>query len=97
MAKRVDDGASSDLVLVTWEDTTNIAAWQTIDDIREWATAGGWICHNIGWVIHEDANCIVLSARRCDDPEHHIGLTERIPRRAILKITIINDPGTATP
>lgn len=70
--------------VVTWEDTTNIATWQDRDDIAEFARDGGWRCQNIGWVVYEDDECIVLAARRAFDKQAHVGLAERIPRRAII-------------
>jgi hypothetical protein len=74
------------LVVVTWEDTTNIAAWQTRTEMEEWATATGWIAHNVGFLVYEDNHCVVVAARAVDDEEQHIGLAERIPKRAVLKI-----------
>jgi hypothetical protein len=72
------------LTVVVWEDTTNIAAWQDEDDLREFATDGGWKCKNVGWITYEDEACVVLSARLADDKEQHVGLSERIPKRAII-------------
>lgn len=74
------------LVMVTWEDTTNVAAWQTHDEMEEWARAGGWVAHNVGFLVYEDNECVVVAARAVDDEERHVGLAERIPKRAILKI-----------
>lgn len=87
----------AELVLVTWEDTINIAAWQTPADVAEWAGEGGWICQNIGWLIHQDDNCVVIAGRRCRDEQHHVGLAERIPRRAILEMNTIPDPDMKQP
>lgn len=78
--------AQQRLVMVTWEDTTNVAAWQTHADMVEWAQAGGWIAHNVGFLVHEDDACVVVAARVVDDEENHVGLAERIPKRSILKI-----------
>ena len=79
---------SPPVAVVTWEDTTNVATWQDADDIREFATDGGWVCQNVGWVVHEDDDCIVLAARRADDKQGHVGLAERIPKRAIISRTL---------
>lgn len=80
---------TEDLVVVRWEDTTNIAGWCTPEEITEFATDGGWICENVGWLIRDDDECIVLSARRSSDAQQHRGLTERIPRRSIISVTPI--------
>jgi len=74
------------LAVVRWEDTTNIAAWQDMDDLRDFASNGGWLCENVGWVQMSNEDCVVLSARRTVKGEAQRGLTERIPRRAIISI-----------
>lgn len=70
--------------VVTWEDTTNIAAWQDAEEIAEFARDGGWRCQNIGWIVYEDDDCVVVAARRAFDKQAHHGLAERIPKRAII-------------
>lgn len=86
------------MVIVTWEDTTNIAAWQTPEEVAEWAGERGWICQNVGWLVYQDEHCVVIAGRRAMDHQHHLGLAERIPRRAILEMNnmagaVIPDPG----
>jgi hypothetical protein len=71
------------LVVVCWEDTTNVAAWLTRDELHDLASNQAWKCENVGWVTWADDDCIVLSARRSTSGERHTGLNERIPRRAI--------------
>jgi hypothetical protein len=78
--------AKDRLVLVVWEDITNIAEWMTRDHMEEWAQAKGWICRNVGWLTYEDKDCIVVSSRKVQDEERHVGLSERIPKRAILEL-----------
>lgn len=73
------------LVEVVWEDTTNIAEWQTRDEMVEWAQARGWIARNVGYLVFEDDDCVVVAARICEDDEGHVGLAERIPKQAILR------------
>lgn len=85
------------LVEVLWEDTTNVAAWQTRDEMIDWARAGGWFAYNVGYLVHEDAECVVLSARIVYDEERHVGLAERIPKRAIVKRRTIEDPSCTIP
>jgi hypothetical protein len=86
MPNECDPGVTDRLVMVTWEDTTNVAAWQRHDEMVEWAKAGGWIAHNIGFLVYEDDDCVVVAARTVEDEERHVGLAERIPKRAILKM-----------
>jgi len=79
------DTRSEPLVEVVWEDTTNVAAWQTRAELVEWAQARGWIAHNVGYLVHEDDDCVVVAARIVEDEERHVGLAERIPKRAIIQ------------
>lgn len=70
--------------VVRWEDTTNIAEWSTPEEVAAFAADGSWICENVGWVVHEDDDCVVVAARRTLDGRH-FGLFERIPKRAIIE------------
>lgn len=72
-----------ELRAVFWEDTTNVAGgWHDRDELAEFAANDHWKVCNIGWLVFEDDDCVVLSARRTTDDRHH-GLIERIPKRAI--------------
>lgn len=74
--------AARSLVVVTWEDTTNVAAWQTIPEAADMT---GWLVQNVGWVVHEDDDCVVVAARQAFAAEPpQVGLAERIPKRAII-------------
>lgn len=84
------------LVVVRWEDTTNIAGWLTPGEITEFATDQGWICENVGWLVEDNAECVVVSARRAFDAQNHRGLTERIPRRSVISITDIGPRSVGT-
>lgn len=95
---RCDDGMfeadpTGHLVVVTWEDTTNMAAWIDPDDIKDFATNGAWRCENVGWVTWSDDDCIVVSARHTIVGEKHLGLSERIPRQAVVAIRQLSDAG----
>ena len=72
------------LVMVEWIDTTNIAQWVDLDEIPEWATDGGFVCRNVGYLVHEDDDCVVLAARVAigANPEQ-VGLFERVPKGVI--------------
>lgn len=72
------------LVMVEWTDATNIPTWVDLDEIASWAVDGGFICRNVGYVVHEDDDCIVLAARVALDAEPaQVGLFERLPKRII--------------
>jgi hypothetical protein len=73
------------LVVVHWEDTTNVAEWQSHQEVLEFASDGAWICENVGWVLVDNDDCIVLSGRRAGKIGQ-FGLTERIPKRNVLAV-----------
>lgn len=75
------------LVLVHWEDTTNIAEWLDPEELIAFARDGAWKCENVGWLLYDDDECIVVVARRSHD--HHRGLSERIPKRSVTKIQVL--------
>lgn len=72
------------LVVVEWIDTTNIATWEKLDEIAEWAKDGGFVCRNVGYLVYEDNDCVVLAARIAleADPQQ-VGLFERVPKGVI--------------
>jgi hypothetical protein len=85
-----------DLVLVEWVDATNIATWEDLADIPAWAANGGFICRNVGYLVHEDDNCVVLAARIALDAEpQQAGLFERIPKGIILNRWTLKPPKQA--
>lgn len=72
------------LVAVSWDDATNIPTWEDLDGIAGWARTGGWRVTNVGYLVHEDDDCVVIAARAAFDAEpRQVGLFERIPKRAI--------------
>lgn len=74
------------LVMVEWTDTTNIAAWCDLDEVKEFAENGAWVCRNVGFLVNEDDECVVLAARAAPSATPpQVGLFERIPKRAITR------------
>ncbi len=73
-----------EIVLVEWEDATNISNWVDLADIAEWASDGDYVCRSVGYLVHEDDDCVVLAARvgLAGEPEQ-VGLFERIPKPMI--------------
>lgn len=82
------------LVVVEWEDTVNIAEWSTMEEVEEFARKGGWRVVNVGWLLYEDDECVVLAARVAPLVEPpQTGLYERIPKRAITSRRTIQTAG----
>lgn len=75
------------LVVVEWEDSTNIQEWTPIAELAQWAADGGWRVRNVGWLVHEDDDCVVLAGRLAEHARPpQAGLYERIPKRAIISM-----------
>lgn len=74
------------LIQVFWVDATNVAGgWHDAAELAGFAADGAWEASNTGWLIHEDSKCLVLAGRMTDDGKH-VGLIERIPKKAITRI-----------
>jgi len=74
------------LVCVEWEDAMNVAAWQPLSEVQAWATGDGFLCRNVGYLVHEDDDCVVLAARfNLDGEATQVGLCERLPKATIVR------------
>jgi len=74
------------LVCVEWEDAMNVASWRLLSTVGEWATGDGFLCRNVGYLVHEDDACVVLAARfNLDGDASMVGLTERLPKGMIVR------------
>ncbi|MBV9291585.1 MAG: hypothetical protein JO222_03980 [Frankiales bacterium] len=62
-------GGPLPLVAVEWEDTTNVAGWQSLAAVADWATDGSWHVTNVGYLVHEDDDCLVVAARLAFDAD----------------------------
>jgi len=51
------------LVLIEWVDACSInlgEAWSDIEELRDYVKDGKCVCRNVGWVIYEDKEQIVI-------------------------------------
>lgn len=78
-----------DLVRVVWHDAhNNQGAWiYGEDELKEFAEDNRFQVDQVGWLVHEDKDCIVLAARVAEDA---YGQVERIPVRMIDTRVVIN-------
>jgi len=85
------------LTCVEWIDAMNIAAWQPLSEVAAWATGDGFLCRNVGYLVHEDDNCVVLAARfNLDGPDgddSQVGLFERLPKGMIVRRWLLEEVG----
>lgn len=72
------------LVVVEWEDATNVATWEALSQVPVWANDGTQVCRSVGYLVYEDDTCLVLAARVSLHTEpRQVGLFERIPKGCI--------------
>jgi len=81
------------LTCVEWVDATNIATWTPLSEIPAWATGDRFLCRNVGYLIHEDDDCVVLAARFSPDGDDtQVGLFERLPKGMIVRRWLLDGP-----
>ena len=73
--------------LIIWEDAFSETTWGNIENIKEWAQCGYAICE-VGWVIFEDNDNIVLCSQLADDGD--IGNRTRIHKKWVKSRKKIN-------
>lgn len=76
------------LVKIDWVDAChpNLCKWLEIEEVEEWSSANdGFVAENIGWIVYQNKDIIVISPQRTDDAKlvSHIQL---IPKGCIKKI-----------
>ena len=75
------------LVIVEWEDATNVATWEDYDEAVAFERLDrDFHCTNVGYLIRDDADCVIVAARATVDFAA-VGLFERIPRGMVQRIT----------
>jgi nitrous oxidase accessory protein NosD len=73
------------LVLVKWHDACNTGEWHTDQEVDEWLKDSSFECENVGYLIRETKDFIVLAARVSWGDKQY-GLLEKLPRKMIDKI-----------
>lgn len=77
------------VVVVRWEDATNVAEWTDLDVAQRFDSFSfDYRCTNVGYLIRDDAECVVVAARASGD-FGAVGLVERIPRGMVLDVTVL--------
>lgn len=80
-----------ELVKVDWADATNIATWMSQEDIIDWLEQKTYVSNNVGYLVYEDDDCVVVAARQGNftPGEYAWGLVERIPKPMVLGVTYL--------
>lgn len=77
------------VVAVEWEDTTCMLEWTDLDEAQAFEDMPfDFRCVNVGWLIRDDDECVVLAAQRTGCTKK-VGLYTRIPRGMVLKVTTL--------
>lgn len=77
------------LVLIKWHDACSAVEWHTETDVDSWINDNGFNCENIGYLIRETKDFVVLAARVSWSDKQY-GLLEKLPRKMIDKIIVLN-------
>lgn len=81
-----DDETKPPLVLVEWEDATNVAEWEDYDEAVKFERLDReFHCTNVGYLIRDDEDCVIVAARATFDFVA-VGLFERIPRGMVQRV-----------
>lgn len=74
-----------------WADSVNaLDGWRTLDECVEWDRDVVFTVQQVGWILKEDKNSILIAGRRnlqgnLDDISEEYGLIQKIPKAWILK------------
>lgn len=75
------------IVLVEWEDATNVGPWHDIEDAAAFDDPEiDYHCTSVGYLIRDDEQCVVVASRATGDFKQ-VGLFERIPRGMVYRVT----------
>lgn len=81
------------LYYIKWCDATSAEnAWYTKDEAIEWANTENWQIENIGWLLRETKEYILLCTKRSTDRdfEPQFGNLFKIPKTWIRKKVMLN-------
>lgn len=77
------------IVIVEWEDATNVAEWTDIETAKKWeGFEFDYNCTSVGYMIYNGEDCVILAARATGE-FRNVGLVERIPGGMVKTIRII--------
>ena len=77
---------------VEWQDAHSDSAWLSKKELQEFINKERCICQQIGWLINETKDEIVLACRRmkwAEDGDQKWGMVQKIPKAWIRKKEIV--------
>ena len=78
------------LVYIEWGDAISNTGWMSEKEAIEWADSSDWIVKNVGWILKENKDYILLASKFSEGSEEY-GLLHKIPKTWIkVRKVIIN-------
>ena len=71
------------LVLVEWHDAHSDGGWLNKRDLEDFLNRDKCICQNVGWLISETKDELVLGCRKmkwAEDGDEEWGMVQKIPK-----------------
>ena len=75
------------LCLIVWKDAQSSGEWEELDKVKTWADKS-YIVHDIGWVVHESKETVVICSQIGEDGS--LGNKTKIPVGWVIKKEKIN-------
>ena len=67
------------LVYLEWGDAISNTGWMSKEDALEWGEEQHWLVKNVGWLLKETKDYILLAAKYSDGSGEY-GLLHKIPK-----------------
>lgn len=74
----------SKLIYIEWCDAISNTGWMSLDEVLKWGNDEAWIVKNVGWLLKETREYLLLAAKYSDGSEEY-GLLHKIPKTWIKK------------
>lgn len=66
------------MVYLEWGDAISNTGWMSENEAKEWAKEDHWVVKNVGWILEETKEYILLAAKYSDGSGEY-GLLHKIP------------------
>lgn len=71
--------ASYPLIYIEWGDAISNTGWMSVEEAKRWGKEQHWLVKNIGWLLKETKDYILLAAKYSDENQDY-GLLHKIPK-----------------
>jgi hypothetical protein len=77
-------GKRRKLIYLEWCDAISNTGWMTEKQALRWAEEDQWLVKNVGWIIKETKEYLVLSSKYSEETKE-FGLLHKIPKTWVRK------------